>query len=273
MFYMTNPAGRFFLGSIQVDGHALQILEGSVVKGITGKKEMLCNSDEEAWGKLCELVVSARCNGFLDRPAGECTFADTSATYFTSDFPMQLRGIYVAVSSCTPEQFAKGLDRVQAVLESLQGTKEVVRLKSNGLVLELTAKDASFRVSIADEPTWGSMPAKAKEMFEERGAIDSVMLLPSGKGLWRFGTQEGVLDVYVRAFLAALWTAGAKFGIRSDATFNYDPKKPFERATCSAMDWYHSDPQILTNLERDDLTGGATMKVVAIQTSGLSLFL
>ncbi|MBN0676112.1 hypothetical protein JTM11_34275, partial [Pseudomonas aeruginosa] len=175
--------------------------------------------------------------------------------------------------SCTAEQFNEGLAHLENVVRVLIDAGHPLAFRMVGNEFEVALNGASIRKGIASVRDWETMSPKGREIFEERGFIDSTNLLPSGKGLWRFRTQESVLDVCARAFLAELNKAGAEFSVTSDSDYTLDFQRPFQRQSVQEMDWYKTFPGLLKVLEDASLLGGSRTKVSVPTNIGMSLFL
>lgn len=277
MYYLTAPGGRFKAGFVETGSSTLILLDGIDDK-VTNKQEMLGTSDEDAHWHLSRLVVAARKCGYEPKAwAASTVTLPAPDTCFYKPFPIDLRGVYVEVKSITSEQFAAGLERVKQFVDVLRKEQFAVELKVEaGMGFALTHQDERINIRIASEVQWGSFSAKAKELFEEKGAIDCSTLLPSGVGMWRFDTQEGVLDCCARGFLTEIAAAGAQYKVYSDETWDFDPKRPFDRKAVDGLAWPSKWPELLKALSSSDadlLGNGIVMNVSApVEVSTLSLF-
>ncbi|HBO6302910.1 TPA: hypothetical protein L4741_002458 [Pseudomonas aeruginosa] len=273
MYYLTNEAGRFKAVQADVNSFLMTVWEGNVGHGVSGKKELQCSSAEEAWGHVCAQVTEARSNGYSPQPIETSQLKLNLANAVVMEFALKHRGIYTRVNSCTTSQFNSGLAQLEEVVRVLIDAGFPLGFRMAGNAVEVAFNGTAIRIGIASEREWATMSPKAREIFEERGFIDSSILLPSGKGLWRLKTEESVLDVCVRAFLAELKKAGAEFEVESDAAYTLDPLRPFQRQHIEEMDWYRGAPQVLKVLENADLLGPVKMKVETVIDLGMSLFL
>lgn len=273
MFYLTNDSGRFIAVRGDVNTFLVTVWEGSVMRGVSGKKELLCGTAEEAWEHVCAQVADARSNGYSSQPIDHSPVELDAAQSIVAEFDLLSRGIYVRVKSCTAEQFNEGLAHLENVVRVLIDAGHPLAFRMVGNEFEVALNGASIRKGIASVRDWETMSPKGREIFEERGFIDSTILLPSGKGLWRFRTQESVLDVCARAFLAELNKAGAEFSVTSDSDYTLDFQRPFQRQSVQEMDWYKTFPGLLKVLEDASLLGGSGTKVSVPTNIGMSLFL
>lgn len=272
MFYLENASRRFFLGFIEKDSSVFTVVEGTREKGVCSKEEMLCASPEDAWYQLSALVCRKRAEGFIPATVTSISNYVPPTDVFMDAFVMEFTGVYVQFSELSDEQLAAGIRRLQEVHAAL-GRKDV-RLAVTDNSFELASNGASVKVCKLTQQEWDSMPARAKDLFGDRKSIDSSTLLPSGAGNWWFGTQSGVLDIYLRAFLGEVWNAGARFTASGDFNWEFQHKKPFDVDAVSRMNWYQDDPSLLNLLNQSGLLGGVTLVVKpAPVATGFELFL
>lgn len=273
MYYLTNHAGRFIAARADLNTFLITFWEGSTARGVSGKQELACESALEAWEQLCAHVAEARSNGYSPEPIAHSPVDLDAAEAIIDQFALRSRGVYVQVESCTAEQFEKGLAHLENVVRALLDAGHNLAFRMTGQRFELASNSSSICIGIASEREWETISQKARDIFEERSFIDSTQLLPSGKGLWRFLTQESILDVCVRAFLGELKVAGAVFSMTSDADYSFDPLRPFQRQAIQEMDWYRNSPAVIKVLEDAGLVGGIKRKLVVPTDVGMSLFI
>ncbi|HHH9441247.1 TPA: hypothetical protein ACP32N_003184 [Pseudomonas aeruginosa] len=273
MFYLTNESGRFIAVQADVQSFLMTVWEGSVSRGVSGKKELQCVAAEEAWEHVCAQVTEARSNGYSIKPVELSPVRLDLANSIVMEFSLKHRGVYARISSCSSEQFSSGLAHLEDVVRVLIDNGYPLAFRLVGNAFEVAYNGTSIRAGIASQREWETISPKAREIFEERGFIDSSQLLPSGNGLWRLKTQESVLDVCARAFLAELRRAGAVFEVESDAAYTLDLMRPFQRLAIQEMDWYRKSPTVLKVLEDADLLGPVKVKAETKADIGMSLFL
>ncbi|WP_235369468.1 hypothetical protein [Pseudomonas aeruginosa] len=119
MFYLTNDSGRFIAVRGDVNTFLVTVWEGSVMRGVSGKKELLCGTAEEAWEHVCAQVADARSNGYSSQPIEHSPVELDAAQSIVAEFDLLSRGIYVRVKSCTAEQFNEGLAHLENVVRVL----------------------------------------------------------------------------------------------------------------------------------------------------------
>lgn len=276
MFYMVNDSSSatFQLGFIEKEDVAVTLLEGNSVKGVLHKKELLCTTQEEAWMKLCEVVMRFRSSGYRCAPLPSIANFIPPTDPYQGVFPVELTGVHVTFGELSAEQFAAGLDRLGAAAKALEGDKTGITVTATDASVEILSSGVRTRLSKLSLAEWETMPNRARELFEDRKFIDSQTLLPTGEGSWWFPTQSGVLDIYLRAFLGGLADAGGSFTCKGDEWWSFTPKKPFEIAAVRQMPWYSKMPNLYQTIVNAGLLGAAsTPRVVAPARTGISFFL
>lgn len=270
MFYLVHRRKGFFTGYVDGVNPVLTLHEGTAEKGITSKKEMVCNSHDEAWSNLCQHVASYRSEGYRDHPIQTISNFNAPSDPFIGVFPQELSGVLVCFSGIDDVQWSAGCKRLKDVHDSLKQGLNVkgVRLAVSEGKIAIQQNGASFVVSRMSALAWEAMPSRARDQFGDRKYIDSKTLMPSGEGQCWICTGGGLLDVYLRAFLGELWTAGARFSAYGEE-WNFDPKKPFESKTVMNSVWNSKYPDALNVLNKAGLAGGLKLSVapVAIPSS------
>lgn len=246
MFYLTGRNGAFLAGYVHPVERGFVFLEGTESKGVTKKFEASALSKEDAWDYLCEQVVAARADGYVDGDLVDAKVARDAESY-QGVFPVELRGVYAHVDECNEHHFRAGASRLE----------EVTKLSSAHIGVEAQIFDRFIRIKIgkhsiefglADLLSWNSMSSKGRELCEEKGFVDSSKLLPSGKGLWHFKSEETVLDVCVRAFLAGAISAGARIRLSADAAWRFTEEAPFHLGDVKDLAWATAFPKLQIQL-------------------------
>lgn len=272
MFYLENTSRKFFLGFIERESSTITVVEGNREKGVCSKQEMLCTSSEDAWHQLSGLVCRKRAEGFIPASVPSISNYIPPQDVFMDAFVVEFSGVYVQFTELTDEQLAAGTQRLQDLHKALG--LNGVRLAVTDGSIEISSNGASVKLCKLSQQEWDAKPARAKEIFGDRKLIDSMTLLPTGEGAWWFGTQSGVLDIYLRAFLGEAWKAGARFTASGDPYWEFQPKKPFDVDAISRMKWFQDDPSLLQTLTQSGLLGGVTLVVKpAPVATGFELFL
>lgn len=275
MFYLAHRRKGFFIGYVDGDSPVMTLHEGTAEKGITSKKEMVCNSQAEAWSNLCQHVASYRSEGYRDQTVQTINnFIPPTAPY-EGQFPEDLSGVLVSFSEIDDAQWLAGCTRLTDVHNALkQGLKaKGVRFAVSEEKIAIQLNSASFVVTRVSPQAWEAMPGRARDQFSDRKYIDSKTLMPSGAGQCWICTGDGLLDVYLRAFLGELKTSGALFTAFGEE-WHFNPLKPFDPKSVFSSRWCSQYPDALTVLNKAGLAGGMKMTVAAATaTSNLGFFL
>lgn len=246
MFYLVNTKGSFLVGYVPAGERTVLMFEGQVIQGIpkiTKRLEKAARSTDDAWEFLCETVMEARADGYLDK------HVDTSHLQVPPDlhqdkFPLALRGVYARVKSCSYDQFAAGLARLLAVHEAVSDAGVEVKIGTEGKSVELSVRGAHIRFGFVPDGLWGTMATKGKELCEERGMMGDNFLLPDGRGMLHLLHRETILDLYVRAFLDGSVKAGAVIELTSDHSWKFVAGNPFLTADVRDLQWYQGTPAL-----------------------------
>lgn len=274
MFYLENDskAGTFRIGYIEKDEVAVTLLEGSSVKGVLHKKELLCTTQEEAWERLCKEVARYQSSGYWCKPIPNIPNFLPPPNPYRGEFPVELTGVHVTFDELSELQFSAGLDRLKMANEVLKGEGTGIKVAATDTSIEITSAGVRMQLSKLSLEAWESLPNRAKELFEDKKFIDSQTLLPTGEGAWWVPTQGGVLDIYLRAFLGGVADAGGRFTCKGDESWSFTPKKPFEKSTVRTMQWYLKMPSLYQTIINSELLGNAP-KVAGPARTGKSFFL
>ena len=246
MFFLTNSKGAFLAGHVPAGDTIAIIVEGQSGGGRTKihkKFEERRETPEAAWDFLCSQVSEARADGYQDANFQSSTLKPPGDT-FSDEFPLARRGIYARVETMTHEQFTAGLDRLNEVHAKVGDVGVLVSVQDGGRWLRLSLGSVVIEYGFVPNVLWETMSTKAQELSTEKRMMNGNYLLPEGKGLWHLQTQESVLDVYIRAFMAGAITAGAKILFNSDHLWGFSEVSPFLNGDVSALSWYQLNPDL-----------------------------
>ncbi|EPJ5562207.1 hypothetical protein ACQYZY_27190 [Pseudomonas aeruginosa] len=247
MFFLSNPKGAFLAGYVPAGDTTAILFEGQSGGGRTKihkKFEERRETPEAAWDFLCSQVTEARADGYQDASYQSSTLKPPGDT-FSDVFPLARRGIYARVESMTHEQFTAGLDRLNEVHANVEEAGVKVSVQDGGRWVRLSLGSVVIEYGYVPNALWETMSAKAQELSTEKRMMNGNFLLPEGKGLWHLQTQESVLDVYIRAFMAGAITAGAKIHFNSDHPWGFSEVTPFLNGDVTGLSWYQLNPGLL----------------------------
>lgn len=274
MFYLEQSGDSFFLGYVEENNPVAMLLGGTTTKGVTSKQEVRCETQQEAWEALCTQVALRTRNGFVTKPyPGYDRFLPPDNP-FTGVYPDVHKGVRVRFTAVLDEQFKAGLDRLRDVHAVLGKEYPKVKVSVTEYGFEYSSPTHKVTLRKLSSAEWETYGTRAKEVFTDRGFVDTENLLPSGDGVWWIPTRQELLDVYLRAFLGEVSASGGRFTSDGGEEWSFNPKKPFEIASVSNMQWYRSGPSIISSLSAAKLLGGPKLSVPVVNSANtFALFL
>lgn len=242
MFYLLGRKGAFLAGHVSVSEPGYVWFEGFQSKGVTKKFEASADTYDDAWDRLCALVVDAKADNYIDGDLADAKVVFSHES-FQGVFPERLRSVYAVVEHCDAVHFQAGASRLEEVAELVKTHTGIEVLVSERLI-RMKHGNQTLQFGLADLRSWEAMSNKGRELCEEKGFVDAIHLLPSGMGLWHIQTQESVLDVCIRAFMAGAIASGAKISFRSDCSWLFSEGLPFFQRDVKDLAWVKAYPSL-----------------------------
>ncbi|WGK63372.1 hypothetical protein QAO71_17680 (plasmid) [Halopseudomonas sp. SMJS2] len=239
MFYLTSPDGRNAIVYVQQFTKEMVVLKRKGER-VIHKELGTFGSDEEAYAALCMRVQALRREGYGAVDTALASYAFPASTVGEGRLTVESHSVSFVVKKCTPVQFNAGIAQMDETFDVLKTPGVSFKQGDGWFELEPThpAYGESFKCRLLSEQAFRDYPSKLKELCLARGYVDNETLLPGGRGRMLVVTGEGVVDIYIRAFLHGLIKAGAEVSFKGDRDWSFFPMTPFAKRDVSELAWY-----------------------------------
>lgn len=239
MFYLTSPDGRNAIGYVQQDTKEMVVVKRNKDR-VIHKELGTFDSDQDAYAALCIRVQALRKEGYKAEDTVLASYPYPASTVGEGRLTIESHSVSFVVKNCTPVQFNAGIAQMEETFDVLKTTGVSFKLGDGWFALEPASPTygESFKCRLLSEQAFGEYPPKLKELCLARGYVDNETLLPSGRGRMFVVTGEGVVDIYIRAFLHGLIKAGAEVSYEGDNNWSFYPMTPFAKRDVSELAWF-----------------------------------
>lgn len=239
MFYLTSPDGRNAIGYVQQFTKEMVVLKRKKDR-VLHKEVGTYNSDENAYAALCMRVQALRKEGYKAVDTALASYPFPASTVGQGRLTVESHSVSFDVKKCTPVQFNAGIAQMEETFDVVKATGLSFKQGDGWFELEPShpTYGETFKCRLLSEQAFGDYPSKLKEISLARGYVDNETLLPDGRGRIFVVTGEGVIDIFIRAFLHGLIKAGATVSYKGDRDWSFYPMTPFAKRDVGELAWF-----------------------------------